>query len=423
MRVLKNMAIYMGGSMANQLVALVVLPILTRYLSPGEYGSVALFTAFVGFAAPVVGMSMKTHIARNFFKVTRERMAHISWNTFIAVTANLLVLAGLSVGLAAAFPATVDAVVGLSALWIAVALLTAWAQSVSAHLTTFLRVQGRPLPYASFEFLFAGFNLALSLFFVVACGWGWRGRAAGFAVSAAAAAVAAVTALRRMGYLAGRVEGGLMRHLYRICLPLVPHAFAGQITTMSSRFFLNGIAGLEAVGLYAVGHTFGTLVNMPVDAFNNAWTPWVYKRLAAHNSQSDREIARVWLLVSAGLVALWLFMVAAAPLALRWITNPRYHSAEAYIGWVALAFALQGMYVLLTPILIDEGKTDALAIISFAVAGTSLALNYGLIHLAGGLGAAYTLVLCSGLRLALVFAYLRRVRPMPWLTAFARNTP
>ncbi len=143
--------IYMGGGMANQAVALAVLPILTRYLTPEDYGSVALFTAFMGFVAPVVGMSMKTHIARNYFKVPQKEMANISWNTLMAVSANFLLIAALLVGFSLSFPAQSQAVAGLSTAWIFVAALTAWAQSVSSHLTTFLRVQGRPFPYATFE--------------------------------------------------------------------------------------------------------------------------------------------------------------------------------------------------------------------------------------------------------------------------------
>lgn len=419
MRILKNALVYMGGSMANQAVALLVLPVLTKYLTPEDYGSVALFTAFVGFAGPVVGMSMKSHIARNFFKVARERMADISWNTLVAVTANFAALLALCVGVSLLFPAGVRGVVGLSTLWVAAGLLTAWAQSVSGHLTTFLRVQGRPLPYASFEFLFAGFNLGLSLFLVIAWGWGWQGRTAGFAVSATSAAVVALVALRRMGYATGSAERGLQRHLYRICLPLVPHALAGQVTTLSSRFFLNAIVNRQAVGLYSVGYTFGSLVNMPVDAFNNAWTPWIYKRLAARDARSDREIARVTLLVYGGIAALWLAMALGAPLLLKVFTNARYHGASVFVGWVALAYALQGMYILLTPILVDEARTDALALISLTVAGVSLGLNWGLIHLYGAMGAAFTLVVCAAMRFVLVFAYAQRVRPLPWLSAFS----
>lgn len=418
MRILKNALIYMGGAMANQAVALLVLPVLTKYLSPEDYGAVALFTAFVGFVAPVVGMSMKTHIARNFFKVTRERMADISWNALSAVTWNFGVLLVLGTVLSLVFPRQSEAISGLPTRWVVVALTVALAQSVSGHLTTFLRVQGRPLPYASFEFSSAALNLGLSLLLVISCGWGWQGRSTGLAVSAAAAAVVALVALRSMGYASGTVHGGLMRHLYRICLPLVPHAFAGQVTSMSSRFFLNGMAGKEAVGLYAVGSTFGALVNMPLDAFNNAWTPWVYKRLAARNSRSDLEIVRVTLLVSVGLMALWMLMAAGAPFVLRLVTDPRYHSASGFVAWVALAYVFQGIYVLLTPILIDEARTDALALISFVVAGASLGLNWSLIHLYGAMGAAYTLVTCSAIKLCLVFGYAQRIRPMPWSKPF-----
>lgn len=419
MRVVKNTLVYMAGHMANQAVAFFVLPVLTRYLSPEDYGSVALFTAFVGFAAPVVGMSMKIHIARNFFKATRERISEINWNTLIAVTADAALLLVAVLIMAVLFPGQVQSLIGLPEVWVVAALVTGWAQSVGSQYNTLLRVQARPVAFAAFEFGSAGLNLGLSLAFVVLCAWGWQGRSLGFVLSAAAAACFALVALRRMGYAQGQVDRGLMRHLYRVCLPLVPHAFAGQITLMSSRFFLNGMVGKEAVGLYAVGFTFGSLINVPLDAFNNAWTPWVFRRLADRSQRSDREIARVTLLVSLGLLALWVGIAAGAPLLLRFATNPSYYNARGFIGWVALAFVFQGMYVLVSPVLVDEGKTDSLAVISMTVAVVSLFLNFGLIAAVGAMGAAYTLAGCSLLRLLLVLGYIQRIRPMPWIGALS----
>lgn len=418
MRVFKNTLIYMAGSMANQATALVVVPILTRYLNPEQYGYAALFTTLVTLLFPIVGMSLQTHIARNFFKVDRNRMANISWNALLGLAANtvgvLIVLGGLAL--------FTPSWLGLPAIWIVIAVVVAAANSIMQHYLSFLRVEGRPIRYSAILFISAGLNLGLSLFLVAVISWGWQGRSGGYAISTAAIGVFAFLALRREGWVRGGPDFPLLRQLYRISVPLVPHTIAGSVTAMSSRLFLNSMTGKESLGLFAVGYTFGSVIGMPAQAFNNAWTPWIFRKLAARDRAADMEIVRVTYLVSAGFIGLWLLVLVGAPWALRLTTTPAYHSAAGLISWVALSFAFQAIYTLFVPVLTDEAKTDALAIFTGGVAILSLILYYLLIRQFGPIGAAYTLVVSAAVKMALVFWYANKIRPMPWFgAAFSRT--
>jgi len=417
LRIARSASIYMLGGMANQAVALALLPVLTRYLTPTDYGYAAMFAALIGFVAPVVDMSMKTHIARNFFKVPHAEMSEINWNSLAAVTMNSAVVFAGFLLLSAAWPGFSETLSGIPTRWALAAVVIVWAQSVGGQFKALLRIMDKAVWFVTFELGTAALNLGLSIVLVVAFSWGWQGRTSGLASSALIAAVVAFLVLRSMGFGRGSLNRGLLKSMYRICLPLVPYAISGQIIAMSSRFFLNGIAGKEAVGLYAVGATFGSLVQMPMDAFTNAWTPWVYKRLAARERTADIEIVRLIYAVGAVLGVLWLLTALVAPLLLAWFTDARYHGAALFVAWVALSFVLQGLYAMLLPILIDEAKTDFLAVLTGVVAGLSLLLNYLLITAYGAMGAAYTAVACAAIKLLLMFWYANNVRPMPWVTA------
>lgn len=413
MRIIKDTAIYMAGSVANQATAFLVLPVLTRYLTPAEYGQAALFTTLVTFLAPFVGMSLNTHISRNFFKVDQAEMARIGSNILRAVLFNFCVV----LALCALLGHWSAAYLGMPWVWTllgaGVALGSAWI----AQCLAFLRVKGRALQFGAFEFTSAVTNFGLSLFFVALWHWGWQGRSAGFALSELAMGCAGLLLVARMGYLRSRFDLVLTRALYRISLPLVPHMLAGQITTMSSRIFLNNMISTQSVGLYAVGYTLGSLLNLPIQAFSNAWTPWVYKKLSLRDERSNRQIVRVVYAVAAGLLLVWLGLVAATPLLLRVATTAAYFGAAAYVTWVALSLVFQGIYMLLVPVLVEEARTDALAIFTGVVAVLSLVLNYALIRQFGAIGAAYTLAICAAVKMALVFWWVNRVRPMPWLSA------
>ncbi len=417
MRVFKNALIYMAGGLANQATALAVVPILTRYLKPEQYGYAALFTTLITLLCPIVGMSLATHITRNFFKVDRSQMAHISWNALFGLGGNTVVVLFVAGVLAPLAPGWL----GLPARWVMIAVVTATAISVMQHYLAFLRVEEKPIRYSAVLFVSAALNLGFSLFLVAVVSWGWQGRSGGYAISAAVVGVFAFLALRKEGWVRGAPDFPLLRQLYRISVPLVPHTIAGSVTAMSSRLFLNSMTGKESLGLFAVGYTFGSVIGMPAQAFNNAWTPWIFRKLAARDRAADMEIVRVTYLVSAGFIGLWLLVLVGAPWALRLATTPAYHSAAGLISWVALSFAFQAIYTLFVPVLTDEAKTDALAIFTGGVAILSLILYYLLIRQFGPIGAAYTLVVSAAVKMALVFWYANKVRPMPWISAIFQN--
>lgn len=421
MRIVKNAMIYMAGSLANEAAAVIVLPILTRYLTPEEYGSAALFMTAYAFITPLVGMSMQTHINRNFFKVDREAMANVSYNAILGMLFAFLALLALLACLTPSLGHFIEAVVGISSGWVGVALIVALAASITSQFVSFLRIQARAVEFALFSFCPSLVIMALSILFVAVVHWGWQGRVAGFALGTIGTSVFAFVALRRMGFAKGRLDWQLLKGLFRISLPLVPHQISGKITAVSSRLFLNGLGSREAVGLYSVGFTFGSFLNMPIQAFLNAWSPWVFKSLAARDQKHDLQIVRLNYIVVVGLVAMWALIALVLPGLLRLLTSASYHGAGEFISWVALSFVFQGMYGLLVPILIDEARTDAIAVFTGTVAALSLPLNWGLILHYGAIGAAYTAVICEAVRFGLVFWYANRVRPMPWRLALCRE--
>ena len=55
--------IYFAASVAEAMVPLLLMPILTRHLGPAEYGRLAMFQLAIAALAPVVGLGL--HSAAN----------------------------------------------------------------------------------------------------------------------------------------------------------------------------------------------------------------------------------------------------------------------------------------------------------------------------------------------------------------------
>ena len=82
-KLLKNSFIYILGDVLNKAVPFFMLPILTRYLTPEDYGIIATFTVLVSFLMVFTGLSIHGSISVNFFKMEKEELKIFIGNCLI----------------------------------------------------------------------------------------------------------------------------------------------------------------------------------------------------------------------------------------------------------------------------------------------------------------------------------------------------
>ena len=74
----RTSSVYLFGSIANALLPLALLPILTRYLTPQDYGFVATATVLVQIFAVFQGVNAYGLIARTHFDESKEKVKPVS---------------------------------------------------------------------------------------------------------------------------------------------------------------------------------------------------------------------------------------------------------------------------------------------------------------------------------------------------------
>ena len=66
-RVLKNSSIYSFINVLQKAISFFLLPIYTAFLTPGDYGLVALISSFFGFIALLIMLALNGAISRYYF--------------------------------------------------------------------------------------------------------------------------------------------------------------------------------------------------------------------------------------------------------------------------------------------------------------------------------------------------------------------
>jgi O-antigen/teichoic acid export membrane protein len=410
MRLMMHGLVYLSTSFLNKAIPFLMLPVMTRYLSPAQYGLLSLFVAGNGLVGAFVGMSMHTNIASNFYTGTRQEIGKVVGNVIFALSVTSFVTFALIASASLVLKA------GYLIPWGYLLLMPvlAFCSMIATLYTTILRHEGRVFAFAAFEVLQTVLTIAVTLLLLAGFGWGWASQVAAMTATGLIFMAVSWRYMHRNGYLLMQFDRHVLRAILELSLPLIPHAIGGMVIASSDRLFIERMVGIEAVGLYAIGYSFGMSMGLVSDSFARAWGPWVFRALSTGGEQEKMQIVR---LSYAAVVGMYLAATAIAWISaaiLPYLAAPSYIAAGEFIFWVAMAYATRGAYQVFFPILVHIRKTFFLAFSTMAAACLNIALNLMLIERYGAIGAAYATFAAYSASALLVFWYQHRNFTMPW---------
>ncbi len=407
---IKASFIYLFSDFFNKLVPFLLLPILTRYLSPAEYGLIAIVQVLMSLFLSSFG-NLHSNIARTYFRMGRIRFSSYMTAVFIVLLSFFLFSSCLAIiYYFSGFP-----LFGLDSTWYLAMPVIACMNMANLLNLTLLRTQEKPCQYAAWELSHTLTNLGLSLVLVIGFHLGWEGRAIGIVVPMCLYGCFGIWALARQGMIPTHFRWSDVRETFAVSIPLVAHVLASVANTAIDRLFIDELLGTDAVGIYTVGYQFGMVILIFSDAFLKAWQPWFYKSLAGDKYENKVTVVKYsWyfiVLLSIGA----LIYSAIAQWILPYVVDKRYYEASSVILPVAISYIAFGAYQIIFPYLVMVGKTKVLAIITPTAAVVNIGLNLIWIPQYGILGAAYATIAAYVTSFILVLFFVNKYYPMPWL--------
>ena len=145
-----------------------------------------------------------------------------------------------------------------------------------------------------------------------------------------------------------RVRFSDLRAMLAFGLPTVPADASVYGLQVADRFYLFRSYSHAAAGTYAVAIKLATVVFVAVRGFQYAWPPLAY------SIEDDEEAARLYSLVTTYYALATGVVVCAVALLGRWLVRllsaPAYFDAHRALPWLALGWALYGLYLVFVAI-------------------------------------------------------------------------
>ncbi len=409
-RLLGRGSIYTLALAIQMLTALFVVPVVTRLLSPAEYGRVAAAIVVYAVLSILGGAGLPDAVLRGYFVSAQgPRMAR------------RLVLA---TGLIALTLALVCEVTG--PLWarafgldygdgLRLAVWGAAAASVALCCQSLLRAADRAWAFLGVALIgtVGGQALALALTAILHSPTGYMAGLTAGTVLAAVAGLLITHAPR-----AGVASPSELKQALALGLPIVPHGLSVYLLISADRIVIAGVLGLAAAGRYQVAYAVGGLGVALIAALNQAWVPLI---LGAEESRRWQILGAmsgvVYLFAAATAVALAL----VAPLGLLIAAPASYGRAKlvpvcAVVAVAALPYAISGTYF---QIVLVRGRTRVMALAAPLAAAVNVGLNLILLPVIGLTGAALATVGGYAVLPVVVALRARRMVRIPGVTVAA----
>lgn len=394
-RLLTGGAAYQASSVLSAVLALVTLPLYTRALTRSDFGVAETLLTFIILASILLRLGLGEAFVRYYFAQDpgpdRDRLARTTTASVLATSsaaaAIALVLAGPLSRLVLGFEEAGLMRIAVLGLWSFTNLEIAYA---------LLRVEERRRTYVLVSLANVALTVALTVTLVVGLDQGARGYLLGNYAASAVVLLGLWWILRGQVGLRPGGHGVALGPLLRFGLPTIPADATVFALNVVDRAYLLRTQSAAAAGLFALSVKLATGVILAVRGFQLAWPPLAYSIEDDDEARRFYAAVTTWYVVATGLV------VAGFALLGRWVVRllaaPSYFEAHEALPWVALGWAMYGLFL----VLITIGGRAGITTRTFPAAILGVAVNViALVTLVGPLGIAG-----AGVALALAYAVM-----------------
>jgi len=403
--------IYFVSQIINKALPFLLIPLITRYLSPEQYGLVISFTAFLTFSYVFVGLSANGAVNVSYFQKSHEEMKGYIYASLLILLTSVMI----SSLLIHYFSEILVTKTGLTEAWLHLAVFTALFQFITLINLALWQAEQKAKQFGIYQILQSLLMTILTIIFIISFKMGAEGVIVANVISIILFGLLSLIFLWYREYIAFSIDSENFKDLLHFGLPMVPHQLSGWVLLQYDKLFIVVMLGLTEAGIYAIGFQIGMMISILTLAFNKAWSPFLFKKLASKPSDFEKQkLVKYTYLYFIGILFLAFIISFLSPYFIQWYVGEKFNDSIEIVSIITFAFAFNGMYFMIVNYLFYMKKTKVLALITFFNAILYIIMSYLLLQKYGVIGVAYATLLSHILTFVTVWVVSNRIYPMPW---------
>jgi len=415
---IKNSILFIFFELLNKAVPFLLLPILTRYLTPDDYGVIASFGAFVSFLAIFIGLSGHGAIDANFFRLERNRLGiYIANVLIILLLTTLLSLVSIFI-----FSDMIESKLAISTGWQILAVIVALGQFITLINLSLWVIEQKPLQFGIYQFLQTILITGISIILIVGYSYKWEGQLLGAVIGTLVLSFVSLIVLYKRGYMNLKIDKSDMKDFLKFGIPMVPHQLSAWLRSQGDKFIIISILGSGATGLFAVGQQMGLVMSILMSSLNKALYPILFKFLSNDmTNDSKKKLVKFSYFLFSWIALIGVVLISLLELLYPYFLGNEFQDSLILTQLIVLGFILEGFYYVVVNYIFYFKKTSSLAKITFTVSLLHVAISFLFVKLFGIVGAGYALVISGVVQFVLIWHLSNKIYPMPWFSFWRKN--
>lgn len=412
----RNTLVYAISDGLNKAIPFLLLPFITRYLTPSDYGIVTNFNVYVQILSVFCYVSAVGSLPVQFFKLDKNDVCRYVSNMLFF---NLISILACSI-IALLFSGYIESVFNISRLFQIYALIVVCFAGITNVNMLLWRCEERPASFGIYQISQSAVNALTTVVFVIVMLLGWQGRVYSMMISTILFGFISIYIIVKKGYWVFKLDKQYLKHILMFAWPIVPHALSFWFRSGVDKIMLTEMCSLHENGIYSVALSWGGAASMFLISYSNAYSPWLFKKLAVINKDrygSAYEQHKVVKIVRYSLLYVLLFTVIfyfASAFLINLLYDSSYFDSLYYLPWVILEQFFYGGYLLFVSFIHYTMNTKILGAITFTFSVFQIGLTYIFILWFGAIGVAVASALTSVLIFFFIAGYAMKVSNLPW---------
>ncbi len=323
-------------SIVSAAISLATIIGLTNLILPSDFGIVGLFMSVMYFLPQLVSFGALGLVAINKTTQKSEVFQQFSNSFFSIGLTNFLLILFLSVVLGSFFPEIYRKLFFLLPVYATLQFFNEF------HLIELVQDEASK-KYGFYKLLNVVVSSSMTFYLVISFKFTWDGRLYALILSELFVLLLSIkvsySTLRNMVF---RFDFYDWKEIFIFGLPLTIALAGGWLLNEADRFVVLHFFGLSATGIYAVAHRIGSAINLLNNSAVQAFTPIVYKSIAAKRGRDCFN--SLFYKFSFFIMSFSAIVAISAYSIMPFFLGEKYHSGKPVIFLIALACGLSGVY-------------------------------------------------------------------------------
>lgn len=372
---------YTVCSVIQQSLSIITLPLFTRLLTKAQYGQFAVYSSWLAIVMIFTTLNLPYGSYNTaLIKYERERDKYISSIQWLCIG-----LAGIGLVVYIPFSTQLNSIFTLPTELMIIMIIEAMA---TASLQFWFGKQRFDYKYKGVVFVTLIISVTSPFFAILLVSMTTEkgyARILGYSLINIVAGFIFAGFNLFKGNFAFKKE--YVKYALTFNIPLIPYYLSQTVFNQSDRLMINKMCGADKAAVYSVAYSLAVVLVFVLNAINNSYVPWFYKKLKTGAVQENGKIS---LMIAALMAFLLMGVIVFAPEIITIMAGRKYVEAVGVVPPVAMSLLLLFYAQLFINVELFFEKKTMMVISTLFAAALNIVLNAIFIKSMGYIAAGYT---------------------------------